>query len=121
MTEAKTAGNPKLPLHWKMAIGFGIGLLAGLIVYATGQSDAGWVQELTKYTTAAGKLFLNYNDGTGDIRIMDSTAFSDSVVEEGEIQEHATEAAHHGVAVTSGVVQVEHHHVTLPMTGKADA
>jgi DAACS family dicarboxylate/amino acid:cation (Na+ or H+) symporter len=59
MTEPHRAGTSKLPLHWKMAIGFGIGLLAGLIVYATGQGDAGWVQELTKYTTAAGKLFLN--------------------------------------------------------------
>lgn len=59
MTEAK---NPKskLPLHWKMAIGFGVGLLFGLIVHITGNAEAGWVQSFTTYiTTPFSKTFLN--------------------------------------------------------------
>jgi DAACS family dicarboxylate/amino acid:cation (Na+ or H+) symporter len=59
MTEAK---NPKskLPLHWKMAIGFGVGLLFGLIVHVTGNAEAGWVQSFTTYvTTPFSKTFLN--------------------------------------------------------------
>jgi dicarboxylate/amino acid:cation (Na+ or H+) symporter, DAACS family len=59
MTEAK---NPKskLPLHWKMAIGFGVGLLFGLIVHITGNAEAGWVQFFTTYvTTPFSKTFLN--------------------------------------------------------------
>ncbi len=49
----------KLPLHWKMAIGFIGGLLLGIFVhYGTGV-DAGWVQWLTTYVTQpAGTLFL---------------------------------------------------------------
>ena len=34
MTDATPATRAKLPLHWKMAIGFGVGLLVGLIVHA---------------------------------------------------------------------------------------
>jgi hypothetical protein len=45
-----------------------------------------------------GKTAL-FADGTGAIQIMDSTAFSDSVVEDDEVERHATESAHHGVAV----------------------
>ncbi|MFE7630413.1 hypothetical protein [Kocuria sp. NPDC057446] len=40
-----------------------------------------------------------FADGTGAIQIMDSAAFSDGVVEDDEVEEHATEAPHHGVAV----------------------
>lgn len=59
MTEAKNPRS-KLPLHWKMAIGFGVGLLFGLIVHITGNADAGWVQKLTAYlTTPFSKTFLN--------------------------------------------------------------
>ncbi len=81
MTEAPTA-KQKLPLHWKMAIGFAAGLLLGLLVYATGLGDhsvAGanaamcavdaavqpwqcqsWVQLITGYITdPIGQLFLN--------------------------------------------------------------
>ena len=45
-----------------------------------------------------GKTAL-FDDGTGDIQVMDSTAFSDGQVDEQEVTEHAAEAAHHGVAV----------------------
>ena len=60
MTDATPATRASLPLHWKMAIGFGVGLIVGLIVHATGQGDAGWVQDVTKYvTTPFSKIFLN--------------------------------------------------------------
>ncbi|HJS33957.1 MAG TPA: cation:dicarboxylase symporter family transporter, partial [Pseudoxanthomonas sp.] len=60
MTDASPATRAKLPLHWKMAIGFGVGLVIGLIVHASGQGDAGWVQDVTKYvTTPFSKIFLN--------------------------------------------------------------
>ncbi|WP_159803647.1 hypothetical protein [Arthrobacter zhaoguopingii] len=45
-----------------------------------------------------GKTAL-FADGTGGITVMDSTAFSDGKVTQDEIEEHATDAAHHGVAV----------------------
>ena len=60
MTDATPATRASLPLHWKMAIGFGVGLIVGLIVHATSQGDAGWVQDVTKYvTTPFSKIFLN--------------------------------------------------------------
>lgn len=45
-----------------------------------------------------GKTAL-FADGSGAIQIMDSAAFSDGVVEDDEVERHATEAPHHGVAV----------------------
>lgn len=49
----------KLPLHLKMAVGFGLGLLCGLVVHATAGAEAGWVQWLTSHLTQpAGTLFL---------------------------------------------------------------
>ena len=82
MTETPTTGKNKLPLHWKMAIGFIAGLAMGLLVYMTGIGQltaagvgnpacvAGaadlpwqctpWVQLLTSYVTGPiGQLFLN--------------------------------------------------------------
>ena len=62
MTQTKTGaegGKEKLPLHWKMAIGFGAGLLLGMVAYYVSGADAGWVQWLTTYVTQpAGQLFL---------------------------------------------------------------
>jgi Na+/H+-dicarboxylate symporter len=47
-----------LELQWQMLIGFLVGLIAGLIVYAT-QRDAGWVQIVTTYVTQPiGQIFL---------------------------------------------------------------
>lgn len=40
-----------------------------------------------------------FADGSGAILITDSTALADGVVEDREMEEHAAEAAHHGVAV----------------------
>ena len=49
----------RMPLHWKMAIGFAAGLLLGLIAHYTAGADAPWVQWLTTYVTQpAGTLFL---------------------------------------------------------------
>ena len=56
-----TAGNGKrrMPLHWKMAIGFAAGLLLGLLAHYVSGADAPWVQWLTTWVTQpAGQLFL---------------------------------------------------------------
>lgn len=69
MTEADTRpgdgadgngnGKRKMALHWKMAIGFGAGLLLGLVAHYVSGADAGWVQWLTTWITQpAGALFL---------------------------------------------------------------
>ncbi|GAB3381378.1 dicarboxylate/amino acid:cation symporter [Lysobacter fragariae] len=58
MSEAR-AVPPKLPLHWKMLIGFMVGLALGLLVYYTRGADAGWVKLLTTYVTQpAATIFL---------------------------------------------------------------
>ena len=47
-------------MPWKMGLGFGLGLLLGLVVHFTVGADAGWVQGVTHYvTTPASRLFLN--------------------------------------------------------------
>ncbi|HEY4555580.1 MAG TPA: dicarboxylate/amino acid:cation symporter [Lysobacter sp.] len=60
MSETTAAGRkPRMPLHWKMAIGFVAGLLLGLVAYYTSGSDAAWVQWLTTWVTQPfGTLFL---------------------------------------------------------------
>ena len=80
-TPATGATRPKLPLHWKMAIGFLAGLVLGLLVYASGlgklsslPADSAaclgaaaelpwqctpWVKLITQYVTdPIGQLFL---------------------------------------------------------------
>jgi DAACS family dicarboxylate/amino acid:cation (Na+ or H+) symporter len=55
-----TPARKRLPLHTKIAIGFAIGIIAGLIVHATGAHEAAWVQALTTYvTTPFSKIFLS--------------------------------------------------------------
>lgn len=55
------AQSPKkrgLGLQWQMLIGFLVGLVGGLIVFAT-QRDAGWVEAVTTYVTQPiGQVFL---------------------------------------------------------------
>jgi len=47
-------------MPWKMALGFGLGLVFGLVVHLTAGADAGWVKAMTGYVTdPASKLFLN--------------------------------------------------------------
>ena len=53
------AKRERLPLHWKMAIGFIAGLLLGLVAHYAGGADAPWVQTLTEWVTQPiGTLFL---------------------------------------------------------------
>ena len=57
MTNPATAG--KLPFHWKIGIGFGVGLLLGLIVHLV-SPGAEWVHWVTTYlTTPVSGLFLS--------------------------------------------------------------
>ncbi|MBD9536465.1 dicarboxylate/amino acid:cation symporter [Stenotrophomonas sp. STM01] len=57
MTNPATAG--KLPFHWKIGIGFGVGLLLGLIVHLV-SPGAEWVHWVTMYlTTPVSGLFLS--------------------------------------------------------------
>lgn len=59
MAAKHAPGRAKLPLHWKMLIGFAAGLLLGLVVHATAGAEAGWVQWITHHlTNPAGELFL---------------------------------------------------------------
>ena len=58
VTPARPARR-KLPLHWKMAIGFGAGLLLGVIAHYGAGADATWVKWLTTWVTQpAATLFL---------------------------------------------------------------
>ena len=52
-------GKTKLPLHWKIAIGFIAGLVLGLLVHYIIGPDTPWVQTLTDWvTTPFSRLFL---------------------------------------------------------------
>jgi DAACS family dicarboxylate/amino acid:cation (Na+ or H+) symporter len=60
MTHADAKPRSGRPLHWKMGIGFGVGLLLGLLTFYLGGADAPWVRMLTDYLTAPfSKVFLN--------------------------------------------------------------
>ena len=53
-------GKTKMPLHWKMAIGFIAGLVLGLLVHYIIGPDTPWVQTLTDWvTTPFSRLFLS--------------------------------------------------------------
>jgi Na+/H+-dicarboxylate symporter len=52
------AAKPGMPLHWKMGIGFAVGVVAGLIANLY-FAEAGWLETLTTYVTdPVGQLFL---------------------------------------------------------------
>jgi len=54
------ADKPKMPLHWKIAIGFIAGLVLGLLVHYIIGPDTPWVQTLTDWvTTPFSRLFLS--------------------------------------------------------------
>ncbi|KRG66784.1 sodium:dicarboxylate symporter [Stenotrophomonas terrae] len=58
MANAATT-TAKMPFHWKIGIGFGVGLLLGLIVHLV-SPDAAWVHTVTTYlTTPVSGLFLS--------------------------------------------------------------
>ena len=57
--EKPVASRERMPLHWKMAIGFVAGLLLGLAAHYAAGADAAWVEGLTKWVTQpVGTLFL---------------------------------------------------------------
>src|SRR5688500_20316592 len=59
MPQTKIAQR-RLPLHWKIAIGFVAGLALGLLVYYSVGTEAPWVQTLTRYVTQPfSTLFLS--------------------------------------------------------------
>ena len=59
MSAPNSATKQRLPLHWKMAIGFVAGLLLGLFVHYGVGTDTSWVQTLTTYVTEPfAKIFL---------------------------------------------------------------
>ncbi|GAA4859965.1 dicarboxylate/amino acid:cation symporter [Luteimonas vadosa] len=59
MSEPTPPSKPRLPLHWKMLIGFVAGLVLGMAAYYGAGADAGWVRTLTEYVTQPfGTLFL---------------------------------------------------------------
>ena len=47
----ETAAAPRLPMHWKIAIGFAMGIALGLIVYRFVGADAQWVRYFIDYGT----------------------------------------------------------------------
>jgi Na+/H+-dicarboxylate symporter len=50
----------RLPLHWKIAIGFVAGLLLGMVAYYAAGADAPWVRAFTEYVTQPfSTLFLS--------------------------------------------------------------
>ncbi|GAB3315968.1 dicarboxylate/amino acid:cation symporter [Luteimonas notoginsengisoli] len=51
MTDPTTPAKAAMPLHWKIGIGFFLGLLAGMIVHYTVGADATWIQNVTRYAT----------------------------------------------------------------------
>ncbi|WP_454829119.1 dicarboxylate/amino acid:cation symporter [Pseudoxanthomonas wuyuanensis] len=58
MSESMVSGKKSMPLHWKMAIGFVIGTLAGVIANLY-FADAAWLETVTTYVTdPIGQLFL---------------------------------------------------------------
>ena len=60
MTEPTAPSRQRMPLHWKIAIGFVAGLVLGLFVHYVAGADAGWVQALTRYVTQPlSTLFLS--------------------------------------------------------------
>ena len=60
MSGTTPGAKTPMPLHWKIAIGFFVGLGLGLVVHYGIGAEAGWVQALTKYATQPfSQLFLS--------------------------------------------------------------
>ncbi|MDQ2701553.1 MAG: dicarboxylate/amino acid:cation symporter [Pseudomonadota bacterium] len=57
--EKPVTPRERMPLHWKMAIGFVAGLVLGLVAHYASGAEAAWVQGLTTWVTQPiGTLFL---------------------------------------------------------------
>lgn len=60
MSTETAAAPPRLPMHWKIAIGFAAGILLGLLVYRFVGADAPWVKGFIEYGTQPfATIFLN--------------------------------------------------------------
>ncbi|MGH8031876.1 MAG: dicarboxylate/amino acid:cation symporter [Luteimonas sp.] len=60
MSTPNPPAKPGMLLHWKIAIGFAAGLLAGMAVHYGIGADTAWVQTLTNYvTTPFSTIFLS--------------------------------------------------------------
>src|SRR5690606_35109715 len=60
MSETTLGAKTGIPLHWKIAVGFAVGLVLGLVVHYGIGAEAGWVQSLTRYVTEPfSQLFLS--------------------------------------------------------------
>ncbi len=60
MSTETASAPPRLPMHWKIAIGFAAGILLGMIVYRFVGADAPWVQGFIKYASQPfATIFLN--------------------------------------------------------------
>ncbi|MCA0395680.1 MAG: dicarboxylate/amino acid:cation symporter [Proteobacteria bacterium] len=60
MSGTTPGAKARMPLHWKIAIGFVVGLLFGIVVHYGIGADTPWVGQLTKYvTTPFSQLFLS--------------------------------------------------------------
>lgn len=56
----ETTPKKRMPLHWKIGIGFVLGLLLGLVVHYGAGAHAPWVEALTKWVTQPfSTLFLS--------------------------------------------------------------
>ena len=51
MSTETVAASPRLPMHWKIAIGFAAGILLGLLVYRFVGADTPWVSAFIEYGT----------------------------------------------------------------------
>ena len=51
MSTETAAAPPRLPMHWKIAIGFAAGILLGLLVYRFIGADTPWVSAFIEYGT----------------------------------------------------------------------
>ena len=60
MSEPNRTTRKSMPLHWKIGIGFVVGLVLGMFVHYGIGADARWVEALTRYlTTPFSQLFLS--------------------------------------------------------------
>ena len=60
MSTETASAPPRVPMHWKIAIGFAAGILLGLLVYRFVGADAPWVQGFIEYATQPfATIFLN--------------------------------------------------------------
>lgn len=59
MSNETAIASPRMPMHWKIAIGFAAGIVLGLLVYGFVGTEHAWVKGFIDYvTTPFSKIFL---------------------------------------------------------------